>query len=127
MTIVDRCEFRGRLGGAAVVVCPPGLADAALCRIGRAACRGEAGCTAWFWDDPALAPALPPTAEHPMSEEQAEAAVAIYIAASGRLWRAAPKELAPHDAALPPPPSAGRLPAAEAHEGCACEGGCGSA
>jgi hypothetical protein len=27
MGVSDRCEFRGRRAGAAVVVCPPGLAD----------------------------------------------------------------------------------------------------
>jgi hypothetical protein len=63
MRVVDRCEFRGRREGAAVVVCPPGLGDEALREAGRLACRGELACTAWFWDDPALAPELPPTPE----------------------------------------------------------------
>jgi hypothetical protein len=85
---IDRCEFRGRLAGAAVVVCPPGLADDALRRVGRLACRGERGCTAWFWDDPAVAPATPPTVDHPMSAEQADAALAVYVAATDRVCRA---------------------------------------
>ena len=95
MRVIDgRCEFRGRLAGAAVVVCPPGLPDAALRLAGRLACRGERGCTAWFWDDPAKAPGTPPTVEHPMSEEQADAAVAVYLADTGRLCRAMPDERA---------------------------------
>jgi hypothetical protein len=90
--ITDRCEFRGRQAGAAVVVCPPGLDDDALRRAGRAACRGERNCTAWFWEDPALAPEAPPTPERPMSEAQADAAVAVYIAELDRLRRAAGDE-----------------------------------
>jgi hypothetical protein len=94
MRAIDGCEFRGRRDGVAVVVCPPGLGDAALCRAGRVACRGEPSCTAWFWDDPALAPELPPTPEQPMSEAQADAAVAVYLAGLDRLCRAAPDERA---------------------------------
>jgi hypothetical protein len=89
MRVVDRCEFRGRHAGTAVVVCPPGLGDEALRQVGRLACRGEPACTAWFWDDPALAPGRPPTVEWPMTEGQAEAAVAVYIAGPDRLCRAA--------------------------------------
>jgi hypothetical protein len=92
MDLIDRCEFRGRLAGAAVVVCPPGLADDALRLIGRTACQGAERCTAWFWDDPTLAPEVPPTVEQPMSAAQAEAAVAIYIADTAQLWRAAGAE-----------------------------------
>ena len=92
MRDIDRCEFRGRSEGAAVVVCPPGLGDAALRRAGRLACRGERGCTAWFWDDPAEAPAMPPTVERPMTGDQADAAVAVYIVATDRLCRAMPNE-----------------------------------
>jgi hypothetical protein len=97
MGILERCEFRGRLAGHAVVVCPPGLADDALRLIGRLACQGEQGCTAWFWDDRALAPEAPPTVEHPMSAEQADAAVAIYIADTSRLCRATIAEHAAQD------------------------------
>ena len=89
MRVIDRCEFRGRGAGAAVVVCPPGLGDEALRQAGRLACRGERTCTAWFWDDPALAPEQPPTPERPMTEAQADAAVAVYIADLDRLCRAA--------------------------------------
>ena len=89
MRAVSGCEFRGRRDGAAVVVCPPGLGDEALRRAGRVACRGERNCTAWFWDDPALAPEAPPTPERPMSEAQADAAVAVYLADMDRLCRAA--------------------------------------
>ena len=46
MRVVDRCEFRGRREGAAVVVCPPGLGDEALREAGRLACRGEPAGTA---------------------------------------------------------------------------------
>ena len=88
MGIIDRCEFRSRSGGVAVVVCPPGLADHALRLIGRTACQGEQHGTAWLWDDPALAPELPPTVDHPMTEAQADAVAAIYIADTGRLCRA---------------------------------------
>ena len=88
MRNIDRCEFRGRGAGAAVVVCPPGLGDEALRQAGRVACRGERHCTAWFWDDPALAPEAPPTPERPMSEAQADAAVAVYLADTDRLCRA---------------------------------------
>ena len=94
MRIIDRCEFRGRGAGAAVVVCPPGPGDEALRRAGRVACRGERPCTAWFWDDPALAPEAPPTPEWPMSEAQADAAMAVYIADTDRLCRAARDERA---------------------------------
>ena len=89
MRNIDRCEFRGRGAGAAVVVCPPGPGDEALRRAGRVACRGERPCTAWFWDDPALAPGAPPTPGRPMGEAQADAAVAVYIADADRLCRAA--------------------------------------
>src|SRR4051794_41646211 len=86
---IDLCEFRGRRDGAAVVVCPPGLSDDVLRRAGRVACQGERPCTAWFWDDPALAPEAPPTPGRPMSEAQADAAVAGYVADTDRLCRAA--------------------------------------
>jgi hypothetical protein len=91
---IDRCEFRGRGAGAAVVVCPPGPGDEALRRAGRVACRGERPCTAWFWDDLALAHEAPPTPERPMSEAQADAAMAVYIADTDRLCRAARDERA---------------------------------
>jgi hypothetical protein len=61
---------------------------------GRVACRGERTCTAWFWDEPALAPGAPPTPERPMSETQADAAVAVYLADADRLCRAGPDERA---------------------------------
>jgi hypothetical protein len=92
MRAVDGCEFRGRRDGAAIVVCPPGLSDDTLRRAGRLACRDERPCTAWFWDDPVLAPEAPPTPEHPMSEAQADAAVAVYLADADRLCRAARDE-----------------------------------
>ncbi len=88
MRVVDGCEFRGREGGTAVVVCPPGLGDEALRRAGRVACQGERSCTAWFWDDPALAPEVPPAPGRPMSEAQADATVAVYLADTDRLCRA---------------------------------------
>ena len=88
MRTVSGCEFRGCRDGAAVVVCPPGLGDEAMRQAGRVACRGERACTAWFWDDPALAPEAPPTPERPMSETQADAAVAVYLADTDRLCRA---------------------------------------
>jgi hypothetical protein len=94
MRVVSGCEFRGPRAGAAVVVCPPELSDEMLRRAGRVACRGERPCTAWFWDDPALAPDAPPTLEHPMSEAQADAAVAVYLADTDRLYRAGPDERA---------------------------------
>ena len=94
MRAIDGCEFRGRRDGVAVVVCPPGPGDEALRRAGRVACRGEPNCTAWFWDDPALAPEAPPTPERPMSEAQADAAVAVYLVELDRLCRAAPHERA---------------------------------
>jgi len=110
MDLIDRCEFRGRLAGAAVVVCPPGLADDALRLIGRTACQGAERCTAWFWDDPTLAPEVPPTVEQPMSAAQAEAAVAIYIADTSRLWRAAgPEAQAPVELDDMGGPSDGRI------------------
>jgi hypothetical protein len=87
MGVIGRCEFRGRGAGAAVVVCPPGLSDEALRRAGRVACQGERPCTAWFWDDPALAPEAPPVPERPMSETQADAVVAVYLADIDRLYR----------------------------------------
>src|SRR5689334_3765144 len=87
MSVVARCEFRGRAAGAAVVVCPPGLSDGALRRAGRVASRGERPCAVWFWDDPALAPEAPPTPERPMSEAQADAVVAVYLAdIDGLCW-----------------------------------------
>ena len=61
---------------------------------GRVACRGERPCTAWFWDDPALAPAAPPRPERPMSEAQADAVVAVYLADTDRLCRAGADERA---------------------------------
>jgi hypothetical protein len=85
---IDRCEFRGRGAGAAAVVCPPGLPDEGLRRAWRVACRGERPCTVWFWDDPALAPEAPPTPERPMSEAQADAVVAVYLADTDGLCRA---------------------------------------
>jgi hypothetical protein len=94
MQIVDPCEFRGVHDGVAVVVCPPGLSDAELRKIGRQACFGHQNCTAWFWDDPASAPEVPPTVENPMSDAQADAALAIYIAGVDRLCRAIPNERA---------------------------------
>ena len=94
MRLIDGCEFRGRRAGGAVVVCPPGPGDEALRRAGRVACRGEPNCTAWFWDDPALAPGAPPTPERPMSEAQADAVVAVYLADTDRLCRAARDERA---------------------------------
>ncbi|MFO1074450.1 MAG: hypothetical protein U1E17_17550 [Geminicoccaceae bacterium] len=89
MGIIDRCEFRGRDAGAAVVVCPRGLSDDELRLIGRVACQGAGQCTAWFWDDASLAPTAPPTVDRPMTAEQADAALAIYIAETTRLCRAA--------------------------------------
>src|SRR4051812_50225108 len=103
MRAVSGCEFRGRRDGAAVVVCPPGLGDEALRQAGRVACRGERDCTAWFWGDPALAPGAPPTPERPMSETQADAAVAVYLADTDRLCPAGPGERA----APAPPPGGG--------------------
>jgi hypothetical protein len=94
MRLVDGCEFRGRREGVAVVVCPPELGDETLRQAGRVACRGERPCTAWFWDDPALAPEVPPSLGRPMSEAQADAAVAIYLADTDRLCRAACDERA---------------------------------
>ena len=94
MGVIDRCEFRGRAAGTAVAVCPPGLGDAALRRAGRVACRGERPCTVWFRDDPALAAAAPPTPERPMSEAQADAVVAVYLADTDRLCRAGADERA---------------------------------
>lgn len=91
MGIIDRCEFRGREAGAAVVVCPPGLSDEDLRLIGRVACQGAGHCTAWFWEDGGLAPAEPPTADRPMTVAQADAALAIYIAETARLCRAMPQ------------------------------------
>ena len=89
--------------GAAVVVCPPGLGDEAMRRAGRVACRGERPCTAWFWDDPALAPEAPPTPERPMSEAQADAAVAVYLAdrtgGAARRGTSAPPEPRPRGGA----------------------------
>ena len=94
MRAVSGCEFRGRRDGAAVVVCPPGLPDEALRQAGRVACRGELPCTAWFWDDPALAPGAPPTPERPMSEAQADVVVAVYLTEKDRLCRTGPDERA---------------------------------
>src|SRR4051812_1195100 len=88
MRVIDGCEFRGRQAGAAIVVCQPGLSDDAPRLAGRLACRDERPCTAWFWDDPALAPEAPPTIERPMSGAQADAAVAVYLADTDRLCRA---------------------------------------
>jgi hypothetical protein len=68
--------------------------DDALRRAGRLACRGERPCTAWFWDDPTLAPEAPPTLARPMTEAQADAAVAVYLADTDRLCRAARDERA---------------------------------
>jgi hypothetical protein len=48
----------------------------------------------WFWDDPALAPAAPPRPERPMSEAQAHAVVAVYLADTDRLCRAGADERA---------------------------------
>jgi hypothetical protein len=94
MHVVRPCEFRGVHAGVAVVVCHPGLSDAELRMIGRQACFGHQDCTAWFWDDPAGAPEAPPTVESPMSDAQADAALAIYIAGVDRLCRAMPEERA---------------------------------
>jgi hypothetical protein len=94
MHVVRPCEFRGVHAGVAVVVCPPGLSDAELRMIGRRTCFGHQDCTAWFWDEPASAPDGPPTPESPMSEAQADAAVAIYIAGLDRICRAMPDEQA---------------------------------
>jgi hypothetical protein len=94
MHVPQACEFRGAHGGMAVVVCPPGLGDAELRMIGRRACFGRQDCTAWFWDDRDSAPDAPPTPEQPMSEAQADAAVAIYIASTDRVCRAMPDEQA---------------------------------
>jgi hypothetical protein len=88
MRVIAGCEFRVPRDGAAVVVCRPGLGDEALRRAGRVACRGERPCTAWFWDDPALAPAAPPSPGRPMTEAQAAAALAVYLADADRLCRA---------------------------------------
>jgi hypothetical protein len=77
--LVDGCEFRGRRDRAAIVVYPPGLGDETLRQVGRVASRGERPCTVWFWADPTLAPEAPPTPGRPMSEAQADAAVAVYL------------------------------------------------
>jgi hypothetical protein len=94
MPFVRPCEFRGVHAGVAVIVCPRKLSDAELRMIGRQACLGKQDCTAWFWDDRARAPEAPPTLERPMSEAQADAAVAIYIASLDRICRAEPDEQA---------------------------------
>src|SRR5215207_7926630 len=94
MHVVHPCEFRGVQSGVAVVVCPSGLSDAELRMLGRRACFGHQDCTAWFWDEPASAPHGPPTPESPMSEAQADAALANYIAALDRICRAMPDEQA---------------------------------
>jgi len=73
---------------------PAGLSDDAPRLAGRLACRDERPCTAWFWNDPALAPEAPPTIERPMSEAQADAAVAVYLADTDRLCRAVRDECA---------------------------------
>jgi hypothetical protein len=94
MRLIDGCEFRGRRDGAAIVVCPPGLGDETLRQVGRVASQGERACTVWFWADPALAPEAPPTPERPMSEAQADAAVAVYLAGTDRLCLATRDERA---------------------------------
>ena len=61
---------------------------------GRTCYGRRRDCTAWFWDDRDSAPEAPPTPEQPMSEAQADAAVAIYIASTDRVCRAMPDEQA---------------------------------
>ena len=94
MHVLQPCEFRGAHEGVAVVVCPPQLSDAELRMIGRRACFGRQDCTAWFWDDRESAPEAPPTPEKPMSDAQADAAVAIYFASTDRICRAVPEKRA---------------------------------
>ncbi len=78
-TAVAQCQQRSRIALAAVVVCHPGVGKDGWQRAGKAACPASGPCNAWIWDDPKKAPSNPPTTESPMTEVQANSAVAVWI------------------------------------------------
>lgn len=81
----SECEVRARGGFAVVAICPPGLPESAWREVGRLACGSRGPCNAWIWDDPGKAPKRAPTFDSPMTDSQADSAVAVWINRSGTL------------------------------------------
>ena len=79
------CSLRAVSRFAQVVICPPGTDAAGWRQAGKAACRYKGACNAWIWDDVAKAPKVAPNFRHPMSEAQANNAVAVWINRSAEL------------------------------------------
>ncbi len=74
-----RCAQIGRGEVSAVVICPPGLDRAAWREAGKTACAARGSCHAWIWDDPRRAPKRPITRANPMTDEEFESAVALWV------------------------------------------------
>lgn len=74
-----QCARLDKPGMSAVVICPPGSSEAELRAAGKAACASSGPCHAWIWTDPAKAPKIPITPDSPMTDEQFEAAAALWV------------------------------------------------
>lgn len=75
----DHCEVKAGGGFVMVVVCPPGLSDQDWREAGERACKGKSACNAWIWNDNVSAPNRSPTFDSPMTDAQADSAIAVWV------------------------------------------------
>jgi hypothetical protein len=73
-----RCSVRSQSEAVAVVVCPPGLKEAALGEAGKRACGSRVVCNAWIWDDGSKAPRVAPASDAEIQKAVAASAVAVW-------------------------------------------------
>jgi hypothetical protein len=75
----SRCSVRDATGLTRVVLCPRGLSDEQLRVAGEAACGKVEDCSAWIWDDAALAPTALRDDEREVDPRYAHKAVAVWF------------------------------------------------
>ncbi len=83
----DQCEPRGTNGMVTLVLCPPGLDEAALVAAGEAACGERRPCGAWIWDDVANIPSEVPERHDLLSKDAVATALAIWVNEKAQLVR----------------------------------------
>lgn len=74
----SQCTVSSAAGSIRVVVCPPGLDQAALHVAGQEACGEELICNAWIWDSADKAPKNSPRTDSDIAQEYARDAIAIW-------------------------------------------------
>ena len=72
------CEVRASSEAVSILVCKPGLDDAALVSAGRLACGSRVPCNAWIWDDASKAPKKAPEKDADLPKTTAAAALGIW-------------------------------------------------